>query len=114
MSAPGAAAAPGDTVEITAVAPVTEPLPFAGTGPVGTGNMIVAGFTLAETSGAAPASVEFWDGSAAGSIFLGRRNLLASESITDELPRVRCRTGVFVNVLAGAITGALYVEEQAP
>jgi hypothetical protein len=90
---------------------VSKPLSFAASGSVTRGRVVLIGWTISETTGAAGATVEVWDGAGTNGQRIARRTLIAGESITDLLPNVRARNGVFVNVAAGAASGELYATE---
>jgi hypothetical protein len=106
MTQPAAAAAAG--------LPDVIPIPFAAAGAgvqVANGDWLLAGWTMVEATGAAPAVIELFDGTSTGGLSLGKRTLAANESITDQLPYLHCQRGLFLNVSAGSVTGTLYLAD---
>jgi hypothetical protein len=65
-----------------------------------------------ETTGAAPASLVIRDGGNAASTMIAPITLLASESRSDTTHNdgILCTQGVLINVLAGSVQGAIWVE----
>lgn len=110
MAAPAFAPRAGAAV-LADTGPDIMPVPSNGTGTPIDGDVILAGFAFAEATGAAPATVDLIDGNGAAGTFIARVNLLASESVRESLPYpgVHCRTGLFVNVVAGAVLGSVWV-----
>lgn len=84
--------------------------PFAASGLVLGGQTLLGGFSITETTGAAGATVDLFDGESAGGILIARIALLAGESTRDALPYpgLHCRGGLFANVVAGAITATAF------
>ena len=91
--------------------PAIEPQTANATGLAAGGELLLAGFAFAESTGAASATVDLFDGQGTGGQFICRVNLVASESVRESLPfpGVHCQTGVFVNVVAGAVLGSVWV-----
>jgi len=72
------------------------------------------GWSIAENTGTAPASLNLRDGGDTNSPKIVPLTLLANESRTDWLsaPALWCQTGVFIDWLTGAIDLVLYVVRQ--
>jgi hypothetical protein len=87
-----------------------EPQPASATGLAVPGECLLAGWSFAESTGAAVATVDLFDGSGVGGAFLGRVDLAAgaSREFACPYPGVHCENGLFVNVVAGAVLGAVY------
>jgi len=70
------------------------------------------GWAVKETTGAAPASFVIRDGGDANSTMVAPINLLASESRSDTTHNdgIMCTQGVLIDILAGSIVGAVWVE----
>lgn len=71
----------------------------------------VYGFSLIETTGAAPANVQIFDGAGPGGSDAIEIALTAGQSTRDwyGAPGLRFQTGAYLNVLAGSVRGALWV-----
>lgn len=68
------------------------------------------GLTLRETSGAAPATLRVWDNpSAASGKVLEEVTLTASQSTREYYDGKFAALGVFVEIVAGAIEGSIYI-----
>ena len=69
------------------------------------GPCLLFGWAAAETTGAAPASLNLRDGGDTNSTKIAPINLLASESTRDWLgtPGLWCRQGVFADITAGSV-----------
>jgi len=72
------------------------------------------GWSIAETTGAATASLNLRDGGDANSPKIALVNLLAAESTRDWFsgPGLWCQTGVFVDWISGSIDLTLYLVRQ--
>jgi hypothetical protein len=90
--------------------PAIEPQPAAATGQAIAGELLLAGFAFAESTGAAAATVDLFDGGGVGGQFICRVNLVASESVRESLPfpGIHCEVGLFVNVVAGTVLGSVW------
>jgi hypothetical protein len=90
--------------------PAIEPQPASATGAAVPGECVLAGFAFAESTGAASATVDLFDGGGTGGQFICRVNLVASESVRESLPfpGVHCEVGLFVNVVAGTVLGSVW------
>ncbi len=73
---------------------------------------ILRGFSLRETTGANPARAVLRDGLSATAPILTVVNLNASESIRDPMPDIAFATGVFLDLEAGSVEGAVYVRTR--
>lgn len=75
-----------------------------------TGLWIVTGWSFKETTGAAPATLELYDGRNINSTFVAAINLAAGESTRDLLAGngLACEVGIFVARLTGSIKGAVW------
>lgn len=91
--------------------PAIEPQSASITGQVVAGECLLSGFTFAETTGAAAATVDLFDGGGTGGQFIARIALTPGQSQRDLLPwpGVHCEVGLFVNVVAGTVLGAAWV-----
>ena len=71
----------------------------------------LVGWSLRETTGAAVATVEFVDGGSAGGTIIGEVSLAAGASDTEPVSDkgVLARQGIYMRVIAGSVTGAIYV-----
>lgn len=71
----------------------------------------LCGWSLVETTGAAKASVELYDGADTTGELLGEVALASGASDTQwfGFAGVRCTRGVYVHVTAGSVKGALYL-----
>lgn len=72
--------------------------------------MLLAGFTFAETTGAAPAACRLLDGNDANGIDAIEITLLANESVQEFIPDsdLYFRNGPFLLVTAGTVRGTLW------
>jgi hypothetical protein len=88
-----------------------EPQTASATGQVVAGECLFVGFSFAETTSAASATVDVFDGSNTGGQKIIRVTLDPGQSRSDDLPRpgVHCEVGLFVNVVAGTIDGEVWV-----
>lgn len=102
----------GDLFAVAVTAPVVAVgVPASGAGVVAGGGTLLSGWSFRETTGAAAARVDIFDGLDAGGQLVATITLAANESTRDSLsvPGIWCRRGVFVNVVAGAVAGAVWV-----
>lgn len=74
------------------------------------GAIRLGGWSLLETTGAAPATVELWDGGAPGGATVAVITLTAGQALTNTLPGkgVALTSGLFLNVIAGSVRGAVW------
>lgn len=74
----------------------------------------VKGWALKETTGAAPAVANLWDGTANNGLLIAPINLAANESTRDWFGElgVSFVRGLFVEVTSGSVSGALWVIPQ--
>jgi hypothetical protein len=91
--------------------PAYDSLDASAAGQIVSGHAVLGGFSFTESSGAAPATIELFDGFTTGSQRLFRRTLDPGQSFSDwpSGPGVHCRRGIFLNVIAGTIVGTVYV-----
>jgi|ERR1044072_3123782 len=76
-----------------------------------TGRNVIKGMTIREVAGTpAAARINIRDGSVSGPILLAI-NLVASESVRDWFAPdgIRVNTGIYLQVLAGTVEGAIYI-----
>jgi len=75
------------------------------------GAIRLGGWSVIETTGAAPATVELWDGSATGGATVALITLAAGAALTNPLPGhgVLITSNLFLNVIAGSVRGAIWV-----
>lgn len=78
-----------------------------------TGDLLLAGWSLYETTGAAVATVDLYDGGDATGQFIARVNLNPGQCVQEALPvpGVYLTRGLFVNVIAGSVAGAVWVRD---
>jgi hypothetical protein len=78
-----------------------------------TGDVLLAGWSVAESTGAAVASLDIFDGTDATGSLLASIRLAANESVQDSLPQpgVDAKVGLFVRVNAGSVIGALWLRD---
>lgn len=78
------------------------------------GNHLIMGWSLRETTGAAGAVVDIFDGQDATGQILATLSLVASESTRDWLgpDGIETDIGVFVRVNSGAVSGAVWIRER--
>jgi len=96
-----------------------KPWPFAALAAPGniqaiTGDVYLYGWALLDTTGAALARLELYDGYDANSLLIAPVNLLASESSREWFgdPGLTCERGIFVNVLAGSVRGSIFLGDR--
>lgn len=82
---------------------VSVPFAFAG-------GLAIGGWSFTETTGAAAASLELWDGGAQGGTSVAIINLGPGESIRDLMPGlgVIVRSNLQINVTAGSVRGSIW------
>lgn len=87
--------------------------PVSATGLVVSGQVLLCGLAFAESTGAAPATVDVYDGSTVGGRFIQRVNLAGGASMSQWYGPfgLHCRIGLFVNVVAGAVLGSVWEVE---
>lgn len=80
------------------------------------GSIRLGGWSLVETTNAAVATVELWDGSVNGGGTLAVINLAAGQSLTKSMPGLGLvlRSGLFLNVTAGTVRGAIWAAATQP
>lgn len=85
----------------------------ASTGELYNGDLILYGWTFTETSGAATAQVDLFDGGNAQSTLIASITLAAGQSTRDWLAGsgIHCLQGVFVNVVTGSARGAIWAQD---
>jgi hypothetical protein len=78
------------------------------------GDFYLAGFSLLETTGAAGALVELFDGSDTNSPSVAPIALKASESTREwfGVPGITLDRGLFLSVLSGAVRGSVWLGER--
>lgn len=94
----------------------SEPLPFV-VSPGSADNQVttkecrVVGWSLRESTGSANAALEFYDGPSEAAQIIGTVGLAQGMSDTQHLAEggVRCRRGLFVEMITGSITGAVWL-----
>lgn len=76
------------------------------------GSGLVTFATVTETSGAASATVEFYDGHDTGGQFLGRQVIPQSTTVNLAAggPMLVFRSGLYLNVVSGTFTGVVTVK----
>lgn len=86
-------------------------IPAGQSGAVTGGPTTLCGWSLRNTSAAAVAQIDLYDGADATGQLVATITLAANESTRDYLPQpgVTCRRGVYVNIVAGAVAGAVWV-----
>lgn len=69
------------------------------------------GWAFQETTGAAPATFELFDGTGSGGQSILPATLTVNQSFRDiwGKPGIEIRTGLFMNVTAGSVRGSVYV-----
>lgn len=79
-----------------------------------TGDVYLAGWSIRETTGAAIATVQLFDGNDAGGVPVAEIGIAAGLSSNHSFGGhlLVCRNGLFVNVLAGAIAGSLWFADR--
>lgn len=79
------------------------------------GDWYLAGWSLRETTGAAVAQVDLIDGGDANGVMVGSIALAAGGAITATMGGhlLVIRSGLFLAVNAGSVTGALWVADRA-
>lgn len=95
-------------VEAAPVLPVS--IPTGQSGVVLGGPLLLFGWSLRESTGAAPAQLDVYDGADQTGQPVATVTLAAGESTRDwlGLPGLYCRRGVFVNAVAGSVAGAVW------
>lgn len=94
------------------------PFPIGALGVAGksivTGDVYLAGWSIRETTGAAGATVDLIDGADAGGVPIAQLGIGAGLSTSTSMGGhlLVIRNGLFVNVLAGAITGVLWFADR--
>lgn len=104
---------PGLEIDVTAGSVEAIPLPAAtGVMSVIPGRCWLYGWSVLESTGAAPATAQVLD----AGIPLGFIGLAAGASATSNMPHtgIEVRGGLSVNVMAGSILGVLYVGYESP
>lgn len=78
-----------------------------------TGDVLLCGYSLTESTGAAPAAFSLFDGQDATGQLLATVNLSAGQSVVDALPfpGLYCTRGVFVSVVLGSVSGVVWVRD---
>lgn len=96
------------------IEPISVPATVAGT-LFANGPIRLMGWALKESTGAAAAAFELYDGNDATGQSLAPVTLVANESIRDWFGAagVLCERGVFLNVTAGSVRGTLFVKLAA-
>ena len=91
--------------------PMVEPQDANSTGIVASGQLLVAAFSFRETTGSFSAALDLFDGFGVNGQFLGTVSLTPGQSIRDRLPGpgVHCESGLFMNLITGAVRGAVWV-----
>jgi hypothetical protein len=93
------------------------PFPFPPLGVGGlqvvTGDYLLAGWAIVETTGAAAAQVELYDGQNNGGVLVGVLNLAQGTSGTAFFGGhlLHLNNGLFVNVVAGSVKGVAYAAD---
>lgn len=90
--------------------PVPINAPAAGLVLVG-GDCLLGGWVIVESTGAAAASVNLRDGADAGGIMIAPIRLNAGQTSDGQVPYpgVLCKGGLFLDVVAGLVLGAVWV-----
>lgn len=94
--------------------PVAVPVQGVGqTSPIA-GAVLVGGWSFRETTGAAPAELQLWDGGPTGGNVIAEIVLAANQSIRDLAPGLglSTRSALTVNVIAGSVRGSIWVADQ--
>lgn len=92
--------------------PVKVPVSAAGAAPIPLAGAIrLGGWSFAETTGAAVAQVELWDGGPGGGETVALVSLAAGGSTDRSCPGlgVLIQSGLSVNVLVGSVRGSVWV-----
>jgi len=81
---------------------------------IASGDVYLAGWSFRETTGAAAALVELFDGSNTGGVMIATIGLAAGESIRDTVGGhlLVVRNGLFVSVPSGIVTGSLWFADR--
>lgn len=99
-------------VDVTTAPPATA-LSIQGgvSGVVVSGEVVLYGATVRNTSAANTAQVDFYDGTDANGQLIASYSLLANESARDiwGTPGLLCRRGVYANVVSGTIVGTALI-----
>jgi hypothetical protein len=84
-------------------------VPVSGSGLVAGRRSLVNGFSLTETSGVNPATVQLISGTSATGIIVATVTLAAGESSREYIPWpfILFKYGIFVNVVSGTIIGSV-------
>ena len=95
-------------VEAAPVLPVS--IPTGQSGVVLGGPLLLFGWSLRESTGAAPAQLDVYDGADATGQPVATITLIANESTRDYpgLPGITCRRGLYVNAVAGSVAGVVW------
>lgn len=95
--------------------PISVPATVAGA-TFATGPVRLMGWALKESTGAAAAAFELYDGTDTTAQSLAPVTLVANESIRDWFGThgIICERGLFINVTAGSVRGTLFVELLQP
>lgn len=86
-------------------------IPTGQSGAVTGGPTALCGWSLRNTSAAAAAQIDLYDGADATGQLVATITLAASESTRDYLPSpgVTCRRGVYADAVSGSVAGAVWV-----
>ena len=95
-------------VEAAPVLPVS--IPTGQSGVVLGGPALLFGWSLRESTGAAPAQLDVYDGADQTGQLVATITLTAGQSTRDwlGLPGLYCRRGLYVNAVSGSVTGVLW------
>lgn len=88
--------------------------PLTVSAPIQTGDYYLYGFALIETTGAAGATLELFDGSDTNSPSVCPVTLKAGESTREWFgpPGITLDRGLFVSVLSGAVRGSVWLGDR--
>lgn len=74
------------------------------------GMALLRGWSFREDNGGAPAALDIYDGTSTDGTLVATITLTAGQSTRDPVPDsgIACPAGIFVNVIAGTIRGAIW------
>lgn len=78
------------------------------------GSQLIGGWSFIETTGAASATLQLVDGGSAQGTVLAEIGLSPGQSVRDLAPGdgLLLQTGLFINVTAGSVRGAVWMEHR--
>lgn len=99
-------------VQYVPVQSITIPVTTTGNAPL-SGDSLLCGWSFAETTGTAGATLVLWDGSDTTGQQIAFVNLAAGETTRDTLPfpGIYCTRGLFVQVVTGSVQGVVWTRD---